>query len=54
MDHYGTSAWKVIQENLFPTKTARQVRLVVLLVFGMFTLDIYYTTATAQSEKPML
>ena len=32
MDHYGTSAWKTIQENLFPTKTARQVCMIVLFV----------------------
>lgn len=25
MDHYGSSSWKLIQENLLPTKTPHQV-----------------------------
>ena len=26
MDHYGSSSWKLIHENLLPTKTPHQVR----------------------------
>ena len=36
MDHYGSSAWKIIQERLLPTKTPKQVRLVLITNMYMY------------------